>query len=428
MPSSPQVVTTQVVFDYLIDTAGKAVVGARVVSTLSYAGATDTSPVVNIGPLQQVTTTDNNGYWQLSLIPNPALTPNGTTYTISTPYNVYDISVPNSAGPFQSSAILVNTPSVLSTATTNLTGPITVTGNETVTGNLTVNGTTSLGSTTVGALTTTGAESVSGDLTIQSPGRLVFGATAAKVIPGATSVSLRNNADSADNLLVVDAGNVTVRNNLTVNNNATITGNETVSGQINTPTLIAFSGSAAQISGGSASLSLRNNANNADNVLVTDAGNVTVRGTVTPVTNVYKARAFLNSAFSLPAGVTTKVPIDTITYDPNNNFSTVNHNYTVPFNGYYFITALGTVSLQNNPQNWIIAIFKNTANIANGDQISVRGGTNNDVYAINVADIQLLAVNDVIDIRILNGGAGVNTTPMQTGTTVTYMAIHYMSS
>lgn len=42
-------------------------------------------------------------------------------------------------------------------------------------------------------------------------GNLVFGAAASKIIPGATSLSHRNTADSADNLLIADGGTVTVR-------------------------------------------------------------------------------------------------------------------------------------------------------------------------------------------------------------------------
>lgn len=42
------------------------------------------------------------------------------------------------------------------------------------------------------------------------------GAAASKIIPGATSLSLRNNADSADNLIITDAGVVTLRNLLTL--------------------------------------------------------------------------------------------------------------------------------------------------------------------------------------------------------------------
>jgi hypothetical protein len=45
-------------------------------------------------------------------------------------------------------------------------------------------------------------------------GNLTFSTAAAKIIPGATSLTFRNNADSADNLSITDAGAVTFRNNL----------------------------------------------------------------------------------------------------------------------------------------------------------------------------------------------------------------------
>lgn len=46
-------------------------------------------------------------------------------------------------------------------------------------------------------------------------GVLTFSAAVSKIIPGATSFSIRDHADSADNLLVTDVGNVTVRAGLT---------------------------------------------------------------------------------------------------------------------------------------------------------------------------------------------------------------------
>lgn len=218
---------------------------------------------MNIGPLQQTTQTDSNGYWQFNLIPNPALTPTGTSYTIETPYNSYSVSVPNSTGPFQSSSILVNVPSIISPALTGLTGPITVTGNETITGNLTVSGTSSLDGTTTGALSATANSGVSGDWTILSPGRLVFTALVGKIVPGATSISHRNNADSADNLLITDAGNLTARGSLTLSGIPA--------------SIFMQGGGTANIVGGTTGLAIANNANSANNLATTDAGLVTLR-------------------------------------------------------------------------------------------------------------------------------------------------------
>ena len=46
-------------------------------------------------------------------------------------------------------------------------------------------------------------------------GNLTFTSATAKIIPGATSLTFRNNADSADNLGITDAGIVTFRNQVT---------------------------------------------------------------------------------------------------------------------------------------------------------------------------------------------------------------------
>ena len=61
------------------------------------------------------------------------------------------------------------------------------------------------------ALVLAGKNDGSGDIKIGSTTRLVFTQAAGKIIPGATSLTFRNNADSADNLLIADAGDVTVR-------------------------------------------------------------------------------------------------------------------------------------------------------------------------------------------------------------------------
>lgn len=70
---------------------------------------------------------------------------------------------------------------------------------------------------TAGGLTiTAGGQTITaGNLTLTA-GNLVFSASSAKVIPGATSLLFRNNADAATNVTIADAGDVTVRNSLTV--------------------------------------------------------------------------------------------------------------------------------------------------------------------------------------------------------------------
>lgn len=88
-------------------------------------------------------------------------------------------------------------------AVTGVTGLTVVSGGISVTGNSSITGTlATLAFTATGNITTTGNISLT--------------TAVGKIIPGATSLSHRNTADSADNLLITDAGNVTVRGLLTI--------------------------------------------------------------------------------------------------------------------------------------------------------------------------------------------------------------------
>jgi len=57
------------------------------------------------------------------------------------------------------------------------------------------------------------------------------GSATSKILPGATSFSVRDSADARNNLLVVEAGDVTTYRDLTVGRTAVITNNLTVQGQ-----------------------------------------------------------------------------------------------------------------------------------------------------------------------------------------------------
>lgn len=99
---------------------------------------------------------------------------------------------------------------------------------------------------------------------------------ASKLIPGATSLSLRNNADSADNILISDAGLVTIRNGVTV-----------------TASNLTFGAASAKLIPGATSFLFRNTADSATNLGITDAGLFTYRGDNT----------FLNAADSGSIGI-----------------------------------------------------------------------------------------------------------------------------
>ncbi len=57
---------------------------------------------------------------------------------------------------------------------------------------------------------------------------LTLSTAVSKIVPGATSLSLRNNADSSDNLLILDSGDVTVRGG--VKNSSILTARMTLTG------------------------------------------------------------------------------------------------------------------------------------------------------------------------------------------------------
>lgn len=138
--SSPQTVPTIGVFDYIYDETGVAVSSARVYVTLQYNQGVNTSPQVSVQPTRYSTETDTNGFWTLNLVPNPNVSPLGTTYMVSTPYNSYEISVPASAGPYQTTSILVMTPNSIPGVNPFVPGGLTVGGNVTVNGGTTLAG------------------------------------------------------------------------------------------------------------------------------------------------------------------------------------------------------------------------------------------------------------------------------------------------
>ena len=177
-------------------------------------------------------------------------------------------------------------------------GGIAVTGNSTITGTLTaLTGVTSSGTAAFATVT------VSGTVTMST--------AVSQIIPGATSLAFRNNAGSADNILITDAGYVTVRSNLQVNGGS-----------------IFYGGTTSKIVPGATSISLRNNADGADNLLITDAGAFTFRGGTT-----------ISASGALFSGAITTSPSASLTQAPLN----IPHGSapTSPTNGDFWTTTAG---------------------------------------------------------------------------------------
>lgn len=82
-----------------------------------------------------------------------------------------------------------------------------------------------------GGVTTVAGLTSSADITAQA--RILLTTAVSKIVPGATSLSLRNTADGADNLILTDAGLATFRNTVTVSaGGITVTGASTITGTL----------------------------------------------------------------------------------------------------------------------------------------------------------------------------------------------------
>jgi hypothetical protein len=150
--------------------------------------------------------------------------------------------------------------------------------------------------TTLNATVVTSSLTSVGTLTsLTVSGTVTMTAAASKVVPGATSFAVRNNADSADNFIVTDAGAVTFRSTvggITTLTATTLAGTLSTAAQANVTSLgtltslttsgtVTMTAAASKIVPGATSFSHRNNADSADNLLISDAGAVTVRAGLT---------------------------------------------------------------------------------------------------------------------------------------------------
>lgn len=141
--------------------------------------------------------------------------------------------------------------------------------------------------------------------------------------------------------------------------------------------------------------------------------------------NIYRARAYLNAnQLNVATATATKVLLDTIDYDTNNNFDvTTNHRWTSPVTGYYLIT--GSIASKDTEgvsgTRWITEIFKNGSVIKYS--AAYHAGTSG-VVVVN-SDIFLLNATDYIELFLYHE-AGANKT-IQSSSPDTSLAIHLLS-
>lgn len=147
--STKQVVATVPVYDYLLNpgdavlTGAPSLAGKQVKVTLAYDKARSISPVTWLENLTVYSTkTDQNGFWQVNVVPTDNITPANTYYIVEVEgYLSYKINPILAGVPgvgWQSSAILLDIPASLTPAGQTITGPLTVTGTLAVTGLFTV--------------------------------------------------------------------------------------------------------------------------------------------------------------------------------------------------------------------------------------------------------------------------------------------------
>lgn len=150
-------------------------------------------------------------------------------------------------------------------------------------------GTSTTSLTTSGSITSNNGITIAVGNLVVTAGNIVFSAASAKIVPGATSLLIRNNADSASNIAITDAGGVTVRAGLTV----TASGITVTSGSVViTSGGLQFTAASSKIIAGATSLLIRDTGDANTNVTITDAGATTVRGAITPTGGVAAAGGF----------------------------------------------------------------------------------------------------------------------------------------
>lgn len=118
------------------------------------------------------------------------------------------------------------------------------------------------------------------------------------------------------------------------------------------------------------------------------------------------ARAYRNSSLTLITGWQ-KVPVDTLSFDPTGAMDVVtNHRYNVPTTGYYHVNAQVSLVLQNNPQQYGVAVWLNGV-IGTGAQNTptIRGGAANDGLGSAVSDIISCQAGNFLELWAYNVGA-----------------------
>lgn len=206
--------------------------------------------------------------------------------------------------------------------------------------------------------------------------QLTLTTAASKIIPGATSLSLRNNADSADNLIITNAGAVTIRAGLTVTaGGATVTAGDLTMTAGN----LIFSSASGKVIPGATSLLFRNTADSATNITITDAGAVTVRTTLTATGGIAAAGGFSTSPRNMHTG---GIPA-TQTTDGNDTMPVITETYIAELWVAANVSATGVAVFNGSAvgtDKLVLAIFDSTGAVVANTATAGTTATGTDAY------------------------------------------------
>lgn len=123
--------------------------------------------------------------------------------------------------------------------------------------------------------------------------------------------------------------------------------------------------------------------------------------------NPYKFCVYRNAAYNWGSGAFAKISFDTEVFDTNNNFAS--SKYTAPVNGFYQFNARTYTSAGSGGNAYIISIYKNGVQYANGTGNIQGSGTSG--FGLALSEFMQLTAGDYMEIYVYgNGNVGVTGT------------------
>lgn len=128
-----------------------------------------------------------------------------------------------------------------------------------------------------------------------------------------------------------------------------------------------------------------------------------------PSAIVNVARAYRNAALSVSANTWTKVPLDTVSFDPQGNMDIVtNHRYNIPVAGWYQVEGQVTTGANGTNGYTYVGLRKNGTEFCQGQAFTQGGNANaavSDTVQCNAGDyIELYVYTDLTSLVVGNTG------------------------